>query len=213
MGGNFTRRRLIFALLAGSICLPIAAAQRRGSTVRTFSAARPGTHRARRFSADDFLGSPFFYPDYDYREPNPPEPGPAPLMIMQPDNSPRKAKASPLLIEWQGDRYVRYGGIEEDRAQRHADYAESTSAKSPANPPPPASPAVLVYRDGHRQEISSYSIADGVIYPQGSDWQSGSKPNPIPLSALDPLATMQANQQRGVNFMLPSASNVVIASF
>jgi hypothetical protein len=74
-------------------------------------------------------------------------------------------------------------------------------------------PAVLVYRDGHREEIADYTIADGVIYVHVDYWQNGYWIRHIPLSALDPPATMQANQRRGVRFMLPSASNVVIASF
>jgi hypothetical protein len=72
---------------------------------------------------------------------------------------------------------------------------------------------VLVYRDGHRQEISDYAIADAIIYIQGDYWQNGSRTKAIPLASLDGSATVLANQQRGVKFMLPSASNVVVASF
>jgi hypothetical protein len=71
----------------------------------------------------------------------------------------------------------------------------------------------VIYRDGHREEIAGYTIADGIIYLHGNDWQSGYWTKRIALSALDPLATMRANRQRGVQFMLPSAPNVVIASF
>jgi hypothetical protein len=70
-----------------------------------------------------------------------------------------------------------------------------------------------VYRDGHREEIPDYAIANGIIYAHGTSWQNGYWTKQIPLSALDPPATMDANQQRGVKFMLPSAPNVVIASF
>jgi hypothetical protein len=134
-----------------------------------------------------------------------------------------------LLIEWQGDRYVRFGGTEETRERgtsTHPDYAEPTITKLPTKPAMSAtqkerseSPggelplAVLVYRDGHREEIPDYAIADGMIYVRGNNWQNGYWTKRIPLSALDALATMQANQQRGVKFMLPSAPNVVIASF
>ena len=74
-------------------------------------------------------------------------------------------------------------------------------------------PAVLVYRDGHREEVADYAIANGVIYVRANYWQNGYWTKHIPLAALDPAATMQDNQQRGVKFMLPSAPNVVIASF
>jgi hypothetical protein len=130
-----------------------------------------------------------------------------------------------LLIELQGDRYVRFGGAQEtqDRAtSAHPDY------EAPAATEPPSSatqkeraaaqaaelpPAVLVYRDGHREEVADYAIANGVIYVRANYWQNGYWTKHIPLAALDPAATMQANQQRGVKFMLPSAPNVVIASF
>jgi len=131
-------------------------------------------------------------------------------------DSPRKAKPGPLLIEWRGDRYVRFGGeaSEQSGSAARPDYAEPAIANTPVkstNAEPP--PAVVVYRDGRRQEIADYTIADGILYLHGNDWQSGYWTKRIPLSALDPLATIQANRQRGVKFMLPSAPNVVIASF
>ncbi len=92
----------------------------------------------------------------------------------------------------------------------------TTPATQKAPTPSPARelpPAVLVYRDGHREEIPDYAIADGVIYVRGNDWQNGHWTKHIPLAALDPPATIQANQQRGVEFLLPTAPNVVIASF
>ena len=257
-------RRLSIALLAVTVFVPLSSAQMRGAMGRPVFVGHDGFARGvrggigldhtRPFTKGMFLGSPFFYPDYD---------GSAPYAIgsdvegdvgsatprvvrVQPllaDDSPRKTRLTPLLIEWQGDRYVRFGGTAE-AAERgsstHPDYAEPTIAKTPTKPPakPPMSatpmsatpmsatqkerseppvrelpPAVLVYRDGHREEIPDYAIADGVIYVGGNNWQNGYWTKRIPLSALDAPATMQANQQRGVKFMLPSAPNVVIASF
>jgi hypothetical protein len=121
-----------------------------------------------------------------------------------------------LLIEWQGDRYVRFGGAavkDESGAAAHPDYAEPAATRPVVSPLKDQPPTVLVYRDGHREEIPDYAIADGVIYVRGSDWQSGGWTKHIPLSALDAAATVQANRERGAKFMLPSASNVVIASF
>jgi hypothetical protein len=211
-------RRLTIALLAATICLPIAVAQLRGGAGRAGFGSRGGAARGHRhFPGEGFLDSPLFYPDYEPSEPYAEEEPPPPLMMAPPSDTPRRAKPSPLLIEWRGDRYVRYGGAQETDQHgnpTHPDYAESatTTTKVPAAPVS-STHAVLVYRDGHRQDISDYAIADGVIYVQGTYWQNSSKTKPIPLSALDPVATMQANQQRGVNFILPSASNVVIASF
>ncbi len=248
-------RRLSIVLLAVTAFVPLSRAQMRGAMGRPVYGGHAGfargvrggvgLHHTRPFTRGMILGSPFFYPDYD---------GSAPyaigsdvegdlgsaasrVVLLQPvsaDDSPRKTRLTPLLIEWQGDRYVRFGGTEET-AERgtatHPDYAEPTIAKTPAkpamsatqmsatqkerseSPSPRIPPAVLVYRDGHREEIPDYAIADGVIYVRGNNWQNGYWTKHIPLSALDAPATMQANQQRGVKFMLPSAPNVVIASF
>ncbi len=141
------------------------------------------------------------------------------LVVVQPaavQDSPRKPKPGPLLIEWRGDRYVRFGGdaFEQSGASARPNYVEPASASTPAkSPASELRPAVLVYRDGHREEIADYTIADGIVYLHGIDWQNGYWTRRIPLSVLDPLATMRANRQRGVKFMLPSAPNVVIASF
>src|SRR5208282_592946 len=240
-------RWLSIGLLAVAASVPLSSAQRRGAMRMQVSVAHTGfargvargiglPYRRRPFSRGIFLGSPWPYSDFDSSETDIVESAPAQFLIVQPasaDDSPRKTRLSPLLIEWQGDRYVRFGGAEqtEERgASAHPDYAEPTITKSPTKPPAklttPATqneptpsparelpPAVLVYRDGHREEIPDYAIADGVIYVRVNDWQNGYWTKRIPLSALDPAATMQANQQRGAKFMLPSAPNVVIASF
>ena len=227
----------------------------RGAMVRPVSTRHTGLahgvrdamgrrHRRRPFTRENFPTSPFlysdYYSDYDSSEPyivdnsldssveSAAESALPQLVIVQPsaDDSPRKNRPAPLLIEWQGDRYVRFGGADETGEHgnsAHPDYAEP--ATKPTRPPsaiekqPAGSqagelpPAVLVYRDGHREEIPDFAIADGVIYVGGNYWQNGYWTKHIPLSALDQPATMQANQQRGVKFMLPSAPNVVIASF
>jgi hypothetical protein len=214
-------RRIAIAFLAAAITVPIAVAQRGGglgrSSIGRSSFAHGSFYRGQRgFYGAGLLGSPFLYSGYDI-EPYAVEAPTPQVVIMQPpsDSAPRSPKPAPLLIEWRGDRYVRYGGnsqADNHETVVHPDYAESGAAKASANPPV-ATPAVLVYRDGHRDEISDYAIADGVIYVQGTYWQNGSRPKPIPLSALDSAATMQANRDRGAKFILPSASNVVIASF
>jgi len=118
----------------------------------------------------------------------------------------------PLLIEWQGDRFVRYGGAQGAVAQS-PDYAEVASvtkggtsfANSRELPP-----AVLVYRDGHREEVSDYVITRGVLYPRKDYSQDGSSTRNVQLSALDLPATFRANQDSGVRFVLPERLNDVV---
>jgi len=243
-------RRLSIALLAVTAFVPLSKAQMRGAIGRPASVGHAGFARGVRggvglhhtgpFTRGIILGSPFFSSDYDGSAPYVVErdvesdvgSAPPQFVVVRPvlaDDSPRKTRLTPLLIEWQGDRYVRFGGTAETGERgtsTHPDYAEPTIAKTPAKPAMSATqkersespgrelpPAVLVYGDGHREEIPDYTIADGVIYVRGNSWQNGYWTKRIPLSALDAPATMQANQQRGAKFMLPSAPNVVIASF
>ncbi len=59
---------------------------------------------------------------------------------------------------------------------------------------------VLVYRDGHQQEIENYAIAGDKLIVLGEKTQK------ILLSELDLSATAKANQDRGVDFRTPKQS-------
>jgi hypothetical protein len=126
------------------------------------------------------------------------EAAPAPVQEVQP--------ANPLLIELQGDRFVRLTGNEVNPP------AGATATTEPgvvqANDQLPS--AVLVFRDGRRQEVSSYSIIGPVLYASGSHWMNGYWTQKILLADLNLPATLEANQERGVNFVLPSAPNQVV---
>ena len=126
--------------------------------------------------------------------------------------------ASPLLIERQGDRYVRRAEVDGtgSRSSQPDSPAEaklqpgekhpSAATPRPAEPPP----ATFVFRDGHREESSDYSIISGVIYARGDYWTNGYWSKQIPLSQLDLPSTFKANQERGVTFRLPGAPNEVV---
>jgi hypothetical protein len=153
------------------------------------------------------------------------------IILMQPSaETQRKNKPGPLLIEWQGDRYVRFGGsdvLQNSESATRPDYVQPAQTKETANNGRVSSreneqtelrsskpqPAVLVYRNGLREEVADYAIASGFVYINTSDGRNGFETKSIALSALDAAATIQANEQRGVKFLLPSASNVVVASF
>jgi hypothetical protein len=219
-------RWLMIVLLAATVCVPLSAAQRGG---RSFSGSRSGARAMHRFARGAFLGSPFFYSDYETgtEEPYVEETPPSIARMQRPtsiDDSARTPKPAPLLIEWRGDRYVRFGGAQNTSGNGTTpDYAEPKTGAAPLRDQNKIGEkkidekkipsAVLVYRDGHRQEISGYAIAGGMIYSQTADWQNAHPTKPIPVSALDPVATVTANSQRGITFLLPSASNEAIASF
>jgi hypothetical protein len=72
---------------------------------------------------------------------------------------------------------------------------------------------VLVYRDGRREEVREYSIADGVLYARGDYYVVGYWNKKIELVALDLPQTMKANQERGVKFVLPDSPNHVVMNW
>jgi hypothetical protein len=61
-------------------------------------------------------------------------------------------------------------------------------------------PTVLVYRDGHQQEVSNYAIVGQTLYDLGAFVA-----HKIPLAELNLRATMKANDDRGIEFAVPAS--------
>jgi hypothetical protein len=61
---------------------------------------------------------------------------------------------------------------------------------------------ILVFRDGHRMELSDYAIVGKELINL-----SGKGPRRIPLADLDLPATTRVNEDRGVSFQLPSGQS------
>jgi hypothetical protein len=109
----------------------------------------------------------------------------------------------PVLLELRGNQWVKVESF------------TSAAAAPPVNASTPAAvrqsdPAVLVYRDGHSEELSSYSIIGPVIYTKGDYWSSGNWTRKIQIADLDLPATLKQNQDRGVKFELPSGPDEVM---
>jgi hypothetical protein len=165
-----------------------------------------------------FLGTPYFYSDY----PSQPVVAQAPPQVVVVETVPtavEKAEASkpePLLIEWQGDRYVRVRQDASARTYRvQSDYSEEPGLRTDAQKVAPKqtrllSSAVLVFRDGRQQEVSSYTIVSGTMYTDADYWTSGAWTRKIQLADLDVPATVRLNQERGVRFVLPAGPNEVV---
>ena len=60
-------------------------------------------------------------------------------------------------------------------------------------------PVVLVYRDGHEQEVTNYAIVGPTLYDLGTFVA-----HKIPLAELNLKATIKANEDRGVDFSVPA---------
>lgn len=211
-------RRLIIALLFAAL-VPALAAQRGGFGGGGF---RGGSHNGIGFVGNRgrfgrypaFWGDPFFYADSPvqslaYEAPAPPVVVVQPAAAAEPQQEPES-----VVIEWQGDRYVRSTG--EHHSSAASDYSEASANRStPASQaatqaPPDLVPAVLVYRDGHREQVLDYVIASGNLYARGNYWQDGYWTKTVQLAALDIPATLKANEQSGVKFVLPSSPNEVV---
>ena len=162
--------------------------------------------RRNRFGRNPFFfGDPYFYSDYydsygsDYPSP-PPAPQPAPAPQVQVTNEPLP---DPVLLELRGNQWVRvtdFGGT-------FGPVSISSQASAVQKETPPA---VLVYRDGHTENVSSYSIIGPLIYTKADYWTEGSWTRKIQIADLNIPATLKQNQQRGVKFELPSGPNEVV---
>lgn len=227
------------ALLATAAFLLPAQAQMRGSVVGVpargasvngpfISTGAQGSFHARsgmRHLYSPFIfGDPYYYADYT-SQPAAAELPPQ-LMIVQvppsaPAEVPQEAKSEMLLIELHGDSYVRIGAQKPNKHQPavHPGDLEVATAKPiaaakpaihPQPPVPELPPVDLVFRDGHREQIHEYTIADGILYARGDYWTDGYWTRKIQLSSLNLPATKQASRERGAEFILPNSPNEVV---
>lgn len=89
---------------------------------------------------------------------------------------------------------------------RRPEKLSSTAALSP----PTETPVILIFRDGHREEVTEYTIAAGVLYAHLDYATDGSWNKTIALSSLNLPETTKTNQSRGIKFQLPHSPNEVI---
>jgi hypothetical protein len=123
------------------------------------------------------------------------------------------------MIELRGDRYVQVSGAQNSDSEV-IDRGTAQLSRQPWSPDNPRAAAassepvtaILVFRDGHREEVSGYTIADGILYARADYYTDGTWNRRIPLSSLNLAETVNANSSRGIRFQLPTAPNEVIVS-
>jgi hypothetical protein len=150
--------------------------------------------------------------------------------LFQPMNDQEPAKATqPLMIELQNGRYVRVtstpaNGEPLSLNPGQAQTSDTKSAKltrpnstrlAPSSsitqtPALALPPALLVFRDGHTEEIRDYTIADGILYARGDYYTDGYWNKKIAVSTLNVPQTLEANTTRNIKFVLPTSPNEVI---
>jgi len=96
---------------------------------------------------------------------------------------------------------------DDDRQFLEQDYRAGLNTSSQQQPPVPSEPVtaqpstLLIFKDGHQQEVSNYAIVGATLYDL-SDGRS----KKVQLADLDLTATVKENDQRGVEFQLPAAT-------
>lgn len=90
--------------------------------------------------------------------------------------------------------------VEEDRAaDQFSQAAPETNDAGHAEPSSPQPDTVLVFKDGHQLEVQNYAIVGNTLY----DLTDGHR-RKVPLADLDLTATTNQNDDRGVDFQVPS---------
>jgi hypothetical protein len=169
--------------------------------------------------------APYYYSDYDYEPGTSEAPPPEGIERAGQPAAPAPVPAAGLVLELQGDHWVRITNYGESQTAEQSRQLESERALTskptsvpPANPrraqvaEPPSQlpPAVLLFRDGHKEEVGKYLIVGATIYTNSDYWTSGSWTRKVQIADLDVPATLKLNQERGAKFSLPSAPNEVM---
>lgn len=155
----------------------------------------------------------------------------------RPSNTREPSSNQPLLIELHGDHYVRIDNaaingealplnlapnnlhpssaqlsksIHKNSTRPDTPNSAPTPTLAASSPPRDLPPALLIFQDGHSEEVREYTIADGFLYARGDFYTNGYWNKKIALSTLNLPQTLQANSTRNVKFALPAFPNEVI---
>jgi hypothetical protein len=190
-----------------------------------------GRPAQRRFFNDAvYLYPPYFFPDdeeSDYGPVSPeayPAPHGAPIQMVEAPAAPPAAAnpVEPLLLENRGGQWVRIPtGNQMEISQSGKPSAASVSNLQPgisvpietAPPLPELPPAIIVFRDGHMEEVGKYMIQGDTLFTTADYWTTGSWTRKIPLAELNLPASLKLNNERGSKFNLPSGPNEVVIRF
>lgn len=226
------RRWLLLALLA---LVPGAVYAQRMSSGPHFS-GRGVPFRSPHFSGrPGAYVLPLFDPSYtDYAVPPEYPAAQPPVIVVQPQSAPAASVTSvsvqPLTIELRGGHFVKISGDGDSRAELIDEPAQnfqlddaachlrrsgctatrSIHAVEASKRQPLLHTFVLIFRDGHREEVSNYTVADGVLYASADYYNAGAWIRKVPVSELNIPETIAANHSQGAVFRLPTAANEVV---
>jgi hypothetical protein len=88
-----------------------------------------------------------------------------------------------------------------DEVEQLREQEQARAAPAPSRPAAEPAPTVLVFKDGHRSEVQNYGIVGQTLWVFTEHHA-----RKYPLSDLDLAATKAANEQRGIDFVVPESS-------
>ncbi len=153
---------------------------------------RHGRHRGYGYGGAGYA-VPYYIPtdDYGYDYVG----GPGPELYSGPPIAPNESILH-IVIEQPPARYL---SGESDSAQAPpAQLQPEPQEQSAAREAKPNEPSVLIFRDGHQQEVANYAIMGQTVYVFDKRTQK------IALADLDVPATIKANDDRGLEFKIPA---------
>lgn len=188
---------------------------------------RHNPYRRGRSSIAPYLYPYYYYPDEysDYYSDQAPARPQEPRVVVVENSQPRSETPPPpppksLVLELEGNHWVRItsSGQRESGMQPVGQGSGKSSSLRTLTPRENSAlessrelpAAILVFRDGHREKISRYTIVGGTIYTKTDYWSSGSWTKKVPVAELNIPATMEINRERGTNFNLPSGPGEVV---
>ncbi len=107
--------------------------------------------------------------------------------------APPPAEPQRIIVEIRDTREQKPAPPQPPAKEESKDLHEKSAA-----PERPSDPVVLIYLDGHKQEIRDYAIMGGTLF----DLSDGGTKK-IPLDTLNIAATKKINDDRGVSFKVP----------
>ncbi len=141
-----------------------------------------------------------------------------PVYVMDPgvdDSMEEDYRGGPTIFDRRGPGTQEYGTREyvkrEARGRDEEEEDYRADLRSKAEPQQTTQPqevveqphTVLVFKDGHELEVANYAIVGSTLYDL-----SDNRARKVALAELDLSATVKHNDDRGVDFRLPSASKV-----
>ncbi len=197
-------------------------------TAPPFTPARGRGRRAERRGSNGL----FFYPDYffddyePYAEGAQEQPPVQQVVIQQPVQQPQQPPVKPiepLVLEERNGQWMRVPIGSQAPVTSELNQANGAAASPVQAPPlggqkssqPPVElpPVVLVFRDGHREEVGNYMIEGNALYTNADYWATGSWSRKILIADLDVPASLKLNAERGAKFSLPRGPNQVVIRF